>query len=152
LDGGKEDCVATPLTFKRWIALCCCISLLVAWTLIYGIEASEFGGGRITGTLLTMAEIGVFFFVLALLLTWRYSGLAAVNASFASLCTLPIYLYLVFPGLIQKLLGGEYSVPVHAVVTWNTWATVGLLTLSATVLACIRFFSSTSAPTIFVRG
>src|SRR4051812_12333797 len=76
------------------------------------IEGTEFSGGRVTGPLLDMNDVGSLLFVLALLLTFFFRRMAATVTLIASLLCLPLFLYFTAPGPFRRLFGkAEWSVP-----------------------------------------
>jgi hypothetical protein len=125
---------------KLWQVLCCLLSVVVALRITAGVEATEFSGGRITGPLLTMANIGILLFVLGLLVTFAYPRVAASIGLAASLLCLPLYFYFTAPGPFRRILRGEYSVPLQASFVWNPWTIAGVLALSGTAYVCCRGF------------
>ena len=54
---------------KVWQAAACLACVGVLWIRLDAFGASEFSGGRITGKLFTMADLGSLLFLVALLLT-----------------------------------------------------------------------------------
>jgi hypothetical protein len=100
----------------------------VLWIRWDAFGASEFSGGRITGKLFTMADLGSLRFLVALLLTIFFPQVTAAIALAATLC-LPFYLYILMPGPYRQIFKGEYSVPLRRPFVWNNWAVVGVLNL-----------------------
>lgn len=92
-------------------AAACLICAIMARNYGVGLAGTEFSGGRVTGPLLDLYDIGLLLFVLALLLTFFLRRVAAATCIAASLLCLPLYLYFVAPGPFPRVLGGTYSVP-----------------------------------------
>jgi hypothetical protein len=101
----------------------------VLWIRLDGFGASEFSGGRITGELFTIADLGSLLFIVALLVTIYFPRVAAAIALAATVLGLPVYLYIVMPGPYRQIFKGEYSVPLQRPFVWNNWAVVGVLSL-----------------------
>jgi hypothetical protein len=112
-----------------WQALAFLACVGVLWTRLDDFGASEFSGGRITGKLFTMADLASLSFIVAMLVTVFFPRIGAAIALTASLLCLPFYLYLLMPGLYRQIFKGEYSVPLHRPIVWNTWAAFGVLSL-----------------------
>src|SRR5229473_3164725 len=85
------------------------------------LEGTEFGGGRLTGPLLTLYDVGALLFILALLLVFFYRRIAAAITILASLLCLPIYFYFTAPGPFRRVFRGEYKVPLQANFVWDRW-------------------------------
>ena len=99
---------------KVWQAAACLACVGVLWIRLDDFGASEFSGGRITGKLFTMADLGSLLFLVALLLTIFFPRVAAVVALAATLLCLPFYLYILMPGPYRQIFKGEYSVPLQS--------------------------------------
>ena len=114
---------------KVWQAAAYLVCAGVLWTRLIGFGASEFSGGRITGKLFAVAEVGLLLFFVALLLTVFCPRVAAAIALAATLLGLPFYLCVLTPGLYRQIFKGEYSAPLQRPFGWNNWAAAGVLTL-----------------------
>jgi hypothetical protein len=112
-----------------WQAAACLACVGVLWIRLDAFGASEFSGGRITGKLSTMADLGSLLFLVALLLTFFFPRVAATIALAATLLCLPFYLYILVPGLYRQIFKGEYFAPLQRPFVWNNWAVVGVLSL-----------------------
>jgi hypothetical protein len=124
-----------------WLqAITCIASLAVLWTQLDSIGDSEFRGGALTGILFRLANAASVLFVLALLLTFLKRRFGAALALLASFLTLPLYLYIVAPGLFRRIFPGEYSVPLDSAFVWNRWAVIGIVISGITAFACFRNF------------
>jgi hypothetical protein len=128
---------------KLWQAIGCLLSVALAWRNTVGFEGSEFSGGRVTGPLLTMTNVGSVLFVLTLVVTFVYPRIAAAIALAASLLCLPFYIYFTTPGPFRRVFRGEYTVPLQTSFVWNTWHVAGMLTLAVTAYICLRGFAAT---------
>jgi hypothetical protein len=116
-------------------AVACFLSAVIAWRYGSGLEGTEFSGGRLTGSLLSMEDVGSLLFILALFLTFFYRRFAAATIVIACLLCLPLYLYFTAPGPFRRLFGGEYSVPLQANFYWGKWDMAGIVIL--TMAACV---------------
>jgi len=114
---------------------------LWCWTHLDDFGASEFGGGRLTASLIKMADFASVLFAMALLLTFFRPRFAAAVVLPATLLCLPLYLYLLMPGLYRWILKGEYSVTIDRPFHWNNWAAVGILSLLFVVVLSFRTYS-----------
>jgi hypothetical protein len=126
---------------KVWQAAAYLVCAGVLWTRLIGFDYSEFSGGRITGKLFTMAEIGSLLFLVALLLTIFYPRVAAAMALTATLLGSPFCLYALMPGLYRQIFKGEYSAPLQRPLGWNNWAAVGVLSLVIAAFLSLRSLS-----------
>ena len=117
-------------------AVACLACVGVLWIRLDDFGASEFSGGRLTGKLFTMADLGSLLFLVALLLTIFFPRVAAAIALAATLLCLPFYLYILIPGPYRQIFKGEYSATLQRPFVWNNWAVVGVLSL-----AIAAFFS-----------
>jgi Na+(H+)/acetate symporter ActP len=127
---------------KVWQATAFLVCAGVLWTRLIGFDASEFSGGRITGKLFTMAEVGSLLFLVALLLTIFYRRVAAAIALAATLLGLPFYLYILMPGPNRQIFKGEYSIPLQRPFVWNNWAVIGVLSLVIATFSSLHSLSS----------
>lgn len=113
----------------------CAICAVLVWRYTLPLDGAEFSGGRITGPLLEMADLGMLLFALSLILSFFRIHQAAAVVLAACLLTLPLYSYFVFPGPFRQIFKGEYSVsaPLHLVWSWNSIEGLIALTLAATI-------------------
>jgi hypothetical protein len=122
-------------------ALACLTCTVVLWVHLDDFGASEFSGGRLTGPLFKMADIGSVLFLVALLLTFSLRRIAASIALVATLLCLPFYLYILMPGAYRWIFKGEYSVPLNRPFHWDNWAVVGIISLLFVVILSLRSYS-----------
>ena len=115
---------------KVWQAASCLLCVVVAQRNSLGLEGTELNGGRVTGPVLDLRDIGSLLFLLAMFLTFVYPRIAAAIAVVASLLCLPLYLYFTAPGPFRRVFRGEYSVPLQANFVWDRWTIIGILTLA----------------------
>jgi hypothetical protein len=125
---------------ELWQAGSCLLCIGVAWLQLGDFGAAEFGGGRVTGPLLTTADIGSALFIPAIVLTFFYRRIAVGIALMAALLCLPLYLYFTAPGPFRWIFKGEYSVPLRANFVWNNWAIAGIASLIVAIIVCLRSF------------
>jgi hypothetical protein len=63
------------LTQKLAQAAACLLCAIMVWNYGIGLEGTEFSGGRVTGPLLDLYDIGSILFILAVLLTFSFDEL-----------------------------------------------------------------------------
>ena len=114
---------------RMWQALACLACVGVLWIHLGDYGASEFSGGRVTGKLLTMADLATLLFLVAFPVTVFLPRIAAVVAVMATLLCLPFYLYLLMHGPLRQIFKGEYSVPLDRPFVWDKWALLGIFSL-----------------------
>jgi hypothetical protein len=131
-----------------WQATSCLLCVLFALKITDGLAGTEFSGGRLTGPLLSMADIGSFFFVLALVVTFVYPRVAAVVGLASSLLCLPLFLFFIAPVPFNQIFGfgHELKVQPSPASTGRIWTATGLLTLAVTSVLCVRRIAARSAP------
>jgi hypothetical protein len=125
---------------KVWQAIACLACASVLWIHLNDFGASEFSGGRFTGKLFTMVDLGLLLFLVALLLTVFFPRVAAIVTLAATLLCLPFYLYILMPGPYRRIFKGEYSVPLQRPFVWDNWAVVGVLSLVIAALLSLQTF------------
>jgi hypothetical protein len=126
---------------RMWQAIGCLACTVVLWAHLDDFGASEFIGGRLTGPLFKMADLGSGFFLVALLLTFFLRRIAATIALAATLLCFPFYLYILMPGPYRWIFKGEYSVPLQGSFHWDNWAAVGVLSLVFVAILSLRSYS-----------
>lgn len=126
---------------KMLQAIACLTCTVVLWVHLDGFGASEFSGGRLTGPLFNLAELGSVLFLLALLLTFFLRRTAATIALGATLLCFPFYLYVLMPGPYRWIFKGEYSVPLYRPFHWDNWAVVGVFSLLFVAILSLRSYS-----------
>lgn len=126
-----------------WHAIGCLACIVVLWIRLDGFGASEFSGGRLTGLLFRMAELGSLLFLVALLVTFFLRQFAAVIALAATLLCLPFYLYNLMPRPYGWIFRGEGSVPLHGRFNWDSGAIIGIFCiLLVGILSFRRLFQN----------
>ena len=126
---------------KIWHAIACFACAVVLWIHLYDFGASEFGGGRLTASLIRMADLGSLLFAMALLLTFFRPRFGATIALAATLLSLPLYLYILMPEPYRWIFKGEYSVPLTQTFHWDNWAVVGIVSLLFVAVLSFRTYS-----------
>jgi len=123
---------------KIWqvVAFLACEGVL--WVRLGDFGGSEFIGGRLTGKLFAMAELASMLFILAVLMTSFFPRIGAVIALAASLLCVPFYRYVIMPGPYRQIFRGQYSVPLGKPIVWNTWAALGMLSLTVVGALSVR--------------
>ena len=132
---------STPRKSQRlWLAISCLASLVIQFLNTDSVEGTEFSGGWLTGPLLTMADMAVALFALALILAFWRLRIAAALALAASVLCLPLYLYFIAPVPFAQIFaaGHQFKVQPAGGVHLDTWPVGGVLTSAATVFVCFR--------------
>jgi hypothetical protein len=139
-----------PGTQQLSLALVCLAGVFVALRNSNGLGGTEFSGGWLTGPLLSMTEVGIVLFLLALIVAFVSPRVAAAIALAASLLCLPLYLYFIAPIPFSQVFGfgHEFKVQPSAGLHWDRWAIAGVLTLAATVYVCLSNFAAHNRPQI----
>ena len=130
---------------KSYFALGCLACAVVLLARLNNFGASEFRGGRPTGPLFQMADLGSLLFLMAMLLTFFRRRIAATIALTATLLCIPFYLYILMPGPYRWVFKGEYSVPLNGTFHWDNWAMVGIISLLISAILSLRTFSKVKA-------
>lgn len=99
---------------RLWQILAALASVAFAWKLTEGLRGTEFSGGRITGPLLNMVDLGSLSLIVSALALFRWPRIAAAVALAGSLLCLPISVYFVAPGPFRHVVGGLWSVPLQS--------------------------------------
>jgi hypothetical protein len=136
-----------PGKLELWQCATCLLCVIVVWRELDILGPSEFSGGYISGRLFWVADKAWFLFVLGLVLTLVFRRAAAVILIVASLLSLPLYMYLTFPGVIRKMTGVEFSAPLVPNVILDRWLIAGLLALLAMTYVCARNLSAMTGAT-----
>jgi hypothetical protein len=123
-----------------WQGLSCVVSLALVCRQMDELAGTEFSGGRITGPLLDMLDIGTLLLLLGLILTLIFVRVAAAIVIVACLLCLPLYLYFLAPGPFRQLFRGEYSVPLQSSFVCDRSLIFGILALTITICVCFHSF------------
>jgi hypothetical protein len=127
-----------PSKQKVFQAIACLLCVAVLWIHLNDFGASEFGRGRLTGRLFTLADYSSVLFLAAFLLTFFLPRVAAAVVWTASLLCLPFYLYMLLPEPYRLAFKGEYSVPLQKPIVWNNWAVAGTLSVFLAAVVSVR--------------
>ena len=123
---------------RLWQAGSCLLCIALAWRNSLGYEGTEFSGGRITGPILMLQDIGALLFLVALILTFFSSRISAAVVAIASLLCLPLYLYFTAPGPFRWVFKGDYSVPLTSNFVWDLWRVLAMIMLALAIYAYSR--------------
>jgi hypothetical protein len=143
-----------PGTHQVAQAFICFVGVFVALQNTRGLEGTEFSGGWLTGPLLSMADIGIVLFLLALVVTFMFPRVAAAIGLASSLLCLPLYLYSIAPVPFSQIFGSghEFKVQPSGGFHWDRWALAGVLTLAVTTYVCLRGVAAASREQTLERG
>ena len=113
------------------------ICLAFTWKLTYGLGATEFSGGRITGPLLAMSDFAMLLFLLSTILILWLPRTTALFTALACLFCFPICFLFLAPGPFRRIAGGVWSVPLQSnfaltIPTMN-WALILVVTLGVSI-------------------
>jgi len=105
-----------------------------------GLEGTEFGGGWLTGPLLSMADLGAVLFIIAFVLSFLYPRVAAGIGLASCLLCLPLYCFFIGPVPFAHIFGRghEFSVQPAPGLHWYTWPVTALIAVAVAVCICIR--------------
>ena len=105
-----------------------------------GLEGTEFGGGWLTGPLLSMAEIGTVLFILAFVLIWLFPRVAAGIGLASCLLCLPLYGFFIAPVPFAHVFarGHEFKVQPAPGLNWHTWPAIALIAIAVVLCMCIH--------------
>ena len=119
-------------------AAICLICAVLIWSFTAPLDGTEFGGGRITGPLLNMADVGTLLFIIALLFTLFRVFPGAVISFCACLLTLPLCLYSVFPGIFRLAFRGMYWATQRPNFVWNSDSLLRMTAVLAAAIISLR--------------
>jgi len=108
---------------KLLLAAGCLVCVAVGLKSVLTFEGTEFSGG----TLFRYQGLAINVLILALILTIRFSRIASALALIGAILSIPVYLYLTFPGPFIRAWGGEWSVMSRQSFVWNLWWVLGVL-------------------------
>ena len=130
------------------------LCILIAWHITDGLDGTEFGGGYLTGPLLSMADIGMLLFAVAVVVTVLFPRVGAVLGLASSLLCLPLHCYFIAPIPFAQLFAprAEFSVQPTPGFHWRTWPVTGLFVLGVAVYVCIRGIAGTNRNAISRRA
>ena len=117
------------------------IMLLVSFWLLRrstdGLDGTEFAGGRLTGPMLDVCEVGMIALLVAVILVYWLPRLASSIALVASVCCLPLPLYFFAPGPFRAVVKGEWSVPLQSNFVWTHWTLLPIFAILFTMAAAV---------------
>jgi hypothetical protein len=122
---------------RIWQGFGSILCLAMTWKLTLSIEGTEFSGGRVTGLLLNMADVGILLFAASLITSFWLRRTSAIAGLGASILSLPLCLLLLAPGPFRRFAGGEWSVPLHSSFVWNKWTIAWIVLLVLTAIVCL---------------
>jgi len=103
------------------------------------MEATEFAGGWLTGSVLHLWDVGALLIFLALLLVFFFRRITAIITLLASMFCLPLYLYFTAPGPYRRIFYWvDFGSTLRSDFRWNAPAVEGILilVLSSYVAVC----------------
>lgn len=119
---------------RYWQIALCLICVLLSWHALMHVDGTEFSGGSVTGTLITLTEIGALGLVIAIAITFFFRRTAAFIAMLGCLFSMPLFLYFLAPGPFRKIFVGNYSVPLQANFSWNLWLILSFAAILTTTI------------------
>jgi hypothetical protein len=130
------------------------LCVFLALQITDGLEGTEFGGGWLTGPLLSMADIGTLLFVLALVVTFVIPRVAAAIGIASSLLCSPLYFFFIAPVPFNQVFGfgHEFKVKHAPGFHWHTWPVTGLLALAVTLYFLHRRHAETGRKQVSQRA
>jgi hypothetical protein len=135
-----------------WQAISCLLCAVFALKITNGLAGTEFSGGRLTGALLSMADIGSFF-------RDRTCRDTCVSPSccgswacvIAALLTTLLFFIAPVPCNQVFGFGHELKVQPTPASTGRIWIATGLLTHAVTNVLCVRRIAARRAPETLSR-
>jgi hypothetical protein len=111
-------------------------------------DGTEFGGGCLTGPLLSMAEWGILLFLLAFVVTFMYPRVGAAVGLASSLHCLPLYLFFLAPVPFSRIFtcGVGFKLEPRPGVHWEKWTVMGLVAIIVTSSLCVRRITKRQGP------
>src|ERR1700758_4301848 len=119
---------------KLVLAVLLLLSLRVLWSSSWGVDGTEFSGGRVTGRLLDLCDVGMLALIPALIATYWFPRLSASITLLAGMSCLPLLLYFLAPGLFRMVLKGEWSVPLQSNFVCARWTVLPVTTITSTMM------------------
>lgn len=110
-----------------------CIVCVALWWSgpAFELAGTEFSGGYITGPMLAMFDTATLVFLVAAIAAFFLPRMAAAIGLIACLLRFPFYLYFLFPGpfrwVVSHFTHLEWSTPLWAQFSWQTWAVLGIV-------------------------
>jgi hypothetical protein len=119
-----------------------CISLALRIT--SGLDGTEFSGGWLSGPLLSMTDIGIGLFMLAIVWTFFSQRVAAAIGLVSSLFCLPLCCFFIAPVPFARIFahGHGFKVQPAPGFHWHTWSVAALLAVVVAGYNCIRDFAA----------
>ena len=119
------------------------LTVLIALTLLIWtsqrLEGSEFSGGRVTGPILDLSDLGCVLLALSLVLAYLHRTSSSLTLAGSCLCT-PLLIYFIAPGPFRSVFRGEYSVPVRTAFVWDGKLGVAAIALTVASALALRTF------------
>lgn len=124
-------------TRKLLLSGICLVSLVTGWTFLFIFTGTEAEGGRVTGPIGLLFNLGFLVLLVAALLAFFYPRIAGVACLIGSLLCLPLVLYFVMPGIFQRALRGEWRT-IGPDFRWESHAIPALVALLIAILIAVR--------------
>lgn len=132
----REGGTIGPMRQKLVLAAGCLVCMVVCWKNFLAFEGTEFGSGLLAGN----KDIGGLLFFVALVLTFKFPVSGAITALVACFCSLPLYLYLVFPRPFRLVWPGQWkalTLP-RENFAWDGWWITGIFVIVLVAYASCR--------------
>jgi hypothetical protein len=127
----------------RWlqaaIGLACAI-LVLREVAVAG--PTEFSGGYLSGPMLRFADWGSVLLLVGLLALIKFHRVASVVFLIASMLSLPVFSFIVFPGYYAKLFHAESSNSLKSNVYWDPTSVLAMAGLVALSILSLRSLTS----------
>lgn len=133
-----------PSMLQVWYIGSILACIAIEWLRLEDLGASEFRGGRVTGTLLSEGRIGAVLLFAGLLIAAFRPKVAVAISTLGCLALLPLYLYFLFPGVFQRVFPGNQTVVIQTEFAQSWWPMAGIVSLI--VLSYISFKVLLAAP------
>ena len=123
-------------------AAVCLLCAAADWNSLEELTRTEMVGGRVTGPMINCAAVAAILFLVALFAIFVRLRVALAVAAAASVLSLPLYIFRVFPRFFVWISPGEWADPPNAVFVWYGWALVGMLGSTVIIWLNYRTFST----------
>ena len=117
----------TPRRLQIGAAIAC---LFLHATSVVTLQASAAGDGPLLGPMLLVADAGLLFLVLGLVLSFFHRRGSLTLMIAATMLSLPLYLCFIFPYFAHLVSPEEYGLPFDRLFDFNLWNLIIMLSFA----------------------